>query len=76
LLVTCHEAQNFPYLGPNGSENNGYFDRILCDAPCSGDGTLRKNPVIWKQWDAHNGMTLHPLQLQIAKRGASLLKVF
>lgn len=21
------------------------FDRILCDVPCSGDGTLRKNPV-------------------------------
>lgn len=75
LLVTCHEAQNIPFLGKEGTESEGVFDRILCDAPCSGDGTLRKNPLIWKNWSAKNGIALHPLQLQIAKRGASLLKV-
>ncbi|TMW56363.1 hypothetical protein Poli38472_006373 [Pythium oligandrum] len=75
LLVTCHEAQHIPYLGGEEEKQNGFFDRILCDAPCSGDGTLRKNPIIWKQWDAKNGLSLHPLQVEIAKRGASLLKV-
>ncbi|KAG6597962.1 tRNA (cytosine(34)-C(5))-methyltransferase [Phytophthora cinnamomi] len=75
LLVTCHEAQNIPFLGEDGKESEGVFDRILCDAPCSGDGTLRKNPLIWKNWSAKNGIALHPLQLQIAKRGAALLKV-
>lgn len=25
------------------------FDRILCDVPCCGDGTLRKAPDIWRK---------------------------
>jgi hypothetical protein len=26
------------------------FDRILCDVPCSGDGTIRKSPDMWARW--------------------------
>lgn len=63
LIVTNHEAQNFPscHLNrnfANGSEtqkreldiNQLQFDRVLCDVPCSGDGTLRKAPDIWRKW--------------------------
>jgi len=34
------------------SPNQLLFDvnRILCDIPCSSDGTLRRNIGIWKQW--------------------------
>ena len=39
------------------------FDRILCDVPCSGDGTMRKAPDIWRRWTATNGNSLHPLQV-------------
>lgn len=35
------------------------FDRILADVPCSGDGTMRKNPDIWCKWSAANGNNLH-----------------
>jgi multisite-specific tRNA:(cytosine-C5)-methyltransferase len=35
------------------------FDRILCDVPCSGDGTIRKNMGIWKSWAPMDGNGLH-----------------
>ena len=35
------------------------FDRILCDVPCSGDGTMRKNVGIWKHWQPMDGNGLH-----------------
>lgn len=37
------------------------FDRILCDVPCSGDGTLRKNLDIWKKWNVASAFNLHRL---------------
>ena len=32
------------------------------DAPCSGDGTLRKSPAGWISWRASEGKALHKLQ--------------
>ncbi|KAG0558875.1 hypothetical protein KC19_10G061000 [Ceratodon purpureus] len=56
-------------------ETNGlYFDRILCDVPCSGDGTLRKAPDIWRKWNCGVANGLHRLQIQIAMRGVALLR--
>lgn len=38
VTVTCCDGVNFPATA-------GQFDRVLVDAPCSGEGTLRRNPV-------------------------------
>lgn len=51
------------------------FDRILCDVPCGGDGTMRKTPTVWSNWNLNNSYSLHPLQLMIAWRALQLLKV-
>lgn len=62
LYVTCHDARNFPSLKLNAkTKENFKFDRILCDVPCSGDGTLRKNVALWKLFHAHFGHGMHSL---------------
>ncbi|CAI5967292.1 unnamed protein product, partial [Closterium sp. NIES-65] len=62
--------------GKGEGEGEGeLFDRILCDVPCSGDGTMRKAPDIWKKWNTGNGNGLHALQIKIAMRAVALLRV-
>lgn len=38
---------------------------MLCDVPCSGDGTVRKTFNIWRSWYPGNAMGLHPLQVRL-----------
>jgi len=59
---------------PGGKPETLYFDRILCDVPCSGDGTFRKNPDLWLNWHRNSGTCLHKTQLNIARRGGQMLK--
>jgi len=59
----------------SGSEQLVPFDRILCDVPCSGDGTMRKNINLWSMWDTKFANGLHALQIQIACRALEMLKV-
>ena len=86
LVITTHKGQMLPKIRnmevPDttvGSSEyymkNGYFDRVLADVPCSGDGTLRKNPAIWEKWNVGSSISLHSLQISIATRGIQLTKV-
>lgn len=83
MLVLNHAAQYFPALNkPDFNLNNVgkydnrvYFDKILADVPCSGDGAIRKLPNKWVNWHTQDGMCLHLLQTQILLRGLGVLKV-
>jgi multisite-specific tRNA:(cytosine-C5)-methyltransferase len=79
LIVTNHDSTIFPSIklpSPPGSHQKYLkFDRILCDVPCSGDGTCRKNPGVWKDWVPGNGLGLHITQVRILVRGLQNLKV-
>ncbi|CAF4011319.1 unnamed protein product [Rotaria sp. Silwood2] len=71
FAIINHDASNLPNLKFN--DGNILFDRILCDVPCSGDGTLRKNPDLWKKWNPGHAFSLQSIQLRIATRGIQLL---
>lgn len=72
IIVTNHDAQMYPRIWLGDSYLK--FDRILCDVPCTGDATMRKNINVWKDWTVANGQGLHTLQLNIATRSVHLLK--
>ncbi len=46
-VVTQNDPSDFSHL-------NGFFDLILVDAPCSGEGLFRKNPESLSQWSPAN----------------------
>ncbi|XP_034256259.1 tRNA (cytosine(34)-C(5))-methyltransferase [Thrips palmi] len=76
VVITNHDASQLPNMQLPGDGGNLVplkFDRILCDVPCTGDGTLRKNPDIWPKWNAANGNNLHGIQYRVARRGLELL---
>lgn len=74
FMVVNHDAQLFPRIKLEGASEFLKFDRILCDVPCSGDGTMRKNINVWKDFTVGNALGLHSLQLNILNRGLQLLK--
>ena len=65
FMVTNLDASNYPSIRvPISREGKTLFgpllfDRILCDVPCSGDGTIRKNMGIWKTWKPMDANGLH-----------------
>uniref|UniRef100_A0A673HFF7 tRNA (cytosine(34)-C(5))-methyltransferase n=1 Tax=Sinocyclocheilus rhinocerous TaxID=307959 RepID=A0A673HFF7_9TELE len=77
IMVVNHDASSIPRLhfDQDGKKDVLFYDRILCDVPCSGDGTMRKNIDVWKKWTTSNSLQLHGLQIRIAVRGVEQLAV-
>lgn len=73
LVVTTHDASQMPQL--SGKDGLQIYDRVLCDVPCSGDGTVRKNPGIWSTLKVRDGCGLNAVQVRIATRGFNALKL-
>lgn len=51
-----------------------FFDKILVDAPCSGEGMFRKDPDLIKSWEQHGPDYYAPIQREILSQAARMLK--
>lgn len=53
---------------------NGYFDKILIDAPCSGEGMFRREPEIIKNWMEKGPDYYSAIQKELVILGEKLLR--
>lgn len=51
-----------------------FFDKILIDAPCSGEGMFRKDKKMVKAWEEHGPAFFSKLQRSIITQSARMLK--
>ncbi len=52
----------------------GWFDYVLVDAPCSGEGMFRKNPEAITEWSLNKSISLSDLQKEIITEGAKCVR--
>ncbi|KEG15154.1 methyltransferase [Trypanosoma grayi] len=78
ICMRC-DAVQWPRLFSSSGEGEKTFtehrfDRIICDVPCSGDGTLRKEPASASSWSPAYVKSLVPTQKALLRRGLDLLR--
>lgn len=67
VVVTQNEPSHFSTLGE-------YFDLVLVDAPCSGEGMFRKDPESINEWSLTNVTMCAARQTTILNDAANTLK--
>jgi 16S rRNA C967 or C1407 C5-methylase (RsmB/RsmF family)/NOL1/NOP2/fmu family ribosome biogenesis protein len=67
-LVTCEIPEKLYHKWP------GCFDRVLVDAPCSGEGMFRRHPEIRTEWTVQTPLGCARRQAEILKSGAGMVR--
>ena len=67
-MIIQHDGRHIPKILNPG------FDKILVDVPCTGSGTTRKNPDVWKKWLPSGSRSLHNLQVELLRKAINLSK--
>jgi NOL1/NOP2/sun family putative RNA methylase len=63
VTTTCYDGANWPTA-------SGQFDRILVDAPCSSEGTVRRNPSVLARLDPANAIRFASRQRALLRKAA------
>lgn len=68
VAVLCEEPGKLETYFPE------YFDKILIDAPCSGEGMFRKDKKMVRAWEEHGPEYFANIQKNIILKAAGMLK--
>lgn len=68
FLVTAERPESLAIRFP------AYFDKILVDAPCSGEGMFRREPDMGQEWEEKGPSYYAPIQREILGQAASMLR--
>lgn len=66
-IVTNNDPDHFEPL-------EGFFDLVLVDAPCSGEGMFRKDPQAREEWSPDNVQLCSARQKRILDKAGALIK--
>lgn len=66
-IITCESPEKL------ARRFRGYFDKILVDAPCSGEGMFRKEPAMAKEWTPELVEEYAALQKEILEQAVKML---
>ena len=68
VVVTCLSPKEM------AKEARGWFDCVLVDAPCSGEGMFRKNPLAVNEWSEAGVLSCAARQKEILLYGAECVR--
>ncbi len=68
ILVTAESPDKLAAVFPE------YFDKILVDAPCSGEGMFRREPSMREEWQRKGPDFYQPLQREILEQAVAMLR--
>ncbi len=73
--MQCMNAITCNYDGTDIPLENNSFNSIVLDPPCSGWGTINKNPNVKEIWTEEKAQNLVALQKELLKEAVRLLKI-
>ena len=68
VIITCETPEKL------GEFFTAYFDKILIDAPCSGEGMFRKSNSMISAWEINGNQKFADIQKSILKEVVKMLK--
>ncbi|SEQ56400.1 NOL1/NOP2/sun family putative RNA methylase [Lachnospiraceae bacterium NE2001] len=68
VIITCESPEKLAIAF------NGYFDKILIDAPCSGEGMFRKSTSMVTAWEINGNEKFAEIQRSILKEAVKMLR--